>query len=36
MAHDHPLGPSIIGGFHALAIALFGGMLVMTDLRLLG
>lgn len=26
----------IIGGFHLLAIALFGGMLVMTDLRLLG
>jgi len=26
----------IIGGFHVLAIALFGGMLVMTDLRLLG
>ena len=25
-----------IGGFHLLAIALFGGMLVMTDLRLLG
>lgn len=25
----------IIGGFHLLAIALFGGMLVMTDLRLL-
>ena len=26
----------IIGGFHLLAIALFGGMLLMTDLRLLG
>ena len=26
----------IIGGLHLLAIALFGGMLVMTDLRLLG
>lgn len=26
----------IIGGFHLLAIAAFGGMLVMTDLRLLG
>jgi hypothetical protein len=26
----------IIGGVHLLAIALFGGMLVMTDLRLLG
>jgi len=26
----------IIGGFHLLAIALFGGMLVITDLRLLG
>ncbi len=26
----------IIGGFHLLAIALFGGMLVVTDLRLLG
>ena len=26
----------IIGGFHLLAIALFGGMLVATDLRLLG
>ena len=26
----------IIGGIHLLAIALFGGMLVMTDLRLLG
>jgi uncharacterized protein DUF6644 len=26
----------IIGGFHLLAIALFGGMLVLTDLRLLG
>ena len=26
----------IIGGFHLLAIALFGGMLVMTDLRFLG
>lgn len=26
----------IVGGFHLLAIALFGGMLVMTDLRLLG
>ena len=26
----------IIGGFHLLAIALFGGILVMTDLRLLG
>jgi hypothetical protein len=26
----------IIGGFHVLAIALFGGMLLMTDLRLLG
>lgn len=26
----------IIGGFHLLAIAVFGGMLVMTDLRLLG
>ena len=26
----------IIGGFHLLAIALFGGMLVTTDLRLLG
>lgn len=26
----------IIGGFHLLGIALFGGMLVMTDLRLLG
>ena len=26
----------ILGGFHLLAIALFGGMLVMTDLRLLG
>ena len=26
----------IIGGFHLLAIALFGGMLGMTDLRLLG
>lgn len=26
----------IIGGFHLLSIALFGGMLVMTDLRLLG
>lgn len=25
----------IIGGFHLVAIALFGGMLVMTDLRLL-
>ena len=26
----------IIGGVHLLAIALFGGMLVITDLRLLG
>lgn len=26
----------IIGGFHLLGIALFGGMLVATDLRLLG
>jgi hypothetical protein len=26
----------IIGGLHLLAIALFGGMLVVTDLRLLG
>lgn len=26
----------IIGGLHLLAIALFGGMLVLTDLRLLG
>ena len=26
----------IIGGFHLLAIALFGGMLVATDLRMLG
>ena len=26
----------IIGGVHLLGIALFGGMLVMTDLRLLG
>jgi hypothetical protein len=26
----------IIGGVHLLAIALFGGMLVVTDLRLLG
>jgi hypothetical protein len=26
----------IIGGIHLLAIALFGGMLLMTDLRLLG
>src|ERR1051326_4178650 len=26
----------IIGGFHLLAIALFGGMLVATDFRLLG
>ena len=26
----------IIGGFHLLAIALFGGMLLVTDLRLLG
>lgn len=26
----------IIGGFHLLVIAAFGGMLVMTDLRLLG
>ena len=26
----------IIGGFHLLAIAWFGGMLVITDLRLLG
>jgi hypothetical protein len=26
----------IIGGFHLLAIALFGGMLLATDLRLLG
>jgi hypothetical protein len=26
----------IIGGFHLLAIALFGGMVVATDLRLLG
>jgi hypothetical protein len=26
----------IIGGFHLLGIALFGGMLVMTDMRLLG
>jgi hypothetical protein len=26
----------IIGGFHLLGIALFGGMLVVTDLRLLG
>ena len=26
----------IIGGFHLLGIALFGGMLVVTDLRMLG
>jgi len=26
----------IIGGFHLLSIALFGGMLLITDLRLLG
>jgi len=26
----------IIGGFHLLGIALFGGMILMTDLRLLG
>ena len=26
----------IIGGFHLLAIALFGGMLLVSDLRLLG
>src|SRR4051812_18409366 len=26
----------IIGGFHLLAIALFGGMVLATDLRLLG
>lgn len=26
----------IIGGFHLLGIALFGGMLLVTDLRLLG
>ncbi|HEY2018094.1 MAG TPA: DUF6644 family protein [Bryobacteraceae bacterium] len=26
----------IIGGFHLLGIALFGGMLLLTDLRLLG
>ncbi|HTQ56510.1 MAG TPA: DUF6644 family protein [Bryobacteraceae bacterium] len=26
----------IIGGFHLLGIALFGGMVLMTDLRLLG
>lgn len=26
----------IIGGFHLLSIALFGGMLLMTDMRLLG
>ena len=26
----------IIGGVHLLGIALFGGMLLMTDLRLLG
>ena len=26
----------ILGGFHLLAIALFGGMLLTTDLRLLG
>jgi hypothetical protein len=33
---EGPLLYPIIGGFHLLAIALFGGMLVMTDLRLLG
>jgi hypothetical protein len=33
---EGPLLYPIIGGFHLLAIALFGGMLVATDLRLLG
>ena len=38
---EHPIRESallypIISGFHLLAIALFGGMVVMTDLRLLG
>jgi hypothetical protein len=33
---EGPLPYPIIGGVHLLAIALFGGMVLITDLRLLG